>query len=61
MKPKQENKTKTDDEITATTVTEEEKPKSAVGQFFSKIGYSIWVVVMVIGGVIAFLVSLFLI
>jgi len=37
---------------------EKEEPKNAFARFFSKIGYSIWFAVMVIGGVIAFIVSL---
>ena len=40
--------------------SEDKKPKNAVGGFFSKIGYSVWVIVLVIGGLIAFGVSLLL-
>ncbi len=40
---------------------QEDKPdKGPVAEFFSKIGYSVWITVMIIGGVIAFVVSLFL-
>lgn len=37
-----------------------EKEKTSVKNFFGKLGYSVWIIVMVIGGILAFLVSLFL-
>jgi hypothetical protein len=37
-----------------------EKPKSKLSLFFSKMGYSVWMIVMVIGGILAFITSLLL-
>ncbi|SKB60715.1 hypothetical protein SAMN05660776_2062 [Salegentibacter holothuriorum] len=61
MKSARENKTDTAKNTkTSSPVAEENKPKNTFAKFFSKVGYSIWMVVMIVGGVIAFLVSLFL-
>lgn len=37
-----------------------EKEKPSVKSFFGKVGYSVWIIVMVVGGILAFLVSLLL-
>lgn len=37
-----------------------EKEKTSIKSFFGKVGYSVWIIVMVVGGILAFLVSLFL-
>lgn len=37
-----------------------EEPKNKFSKFFSKAGYTIWVIVIAVGSIIAFLVSLFL-
>ncbi|MGW1455110.1 hypothetical protein ACWBC2_08970 [Salegentibacter agarivorans] len=55
MEPNQENKTTSN---TSKPTQEKEEPKTGIGRFFSKVGYSIWIAVMVVGGIIAFLVSL---
>ncbi|APS38834.1 hypothetical protein SAMN04488033_10739 [Salegentibacter agarivorans] len=57
MEPNQENKTTTSN-ITSEPTQEKEEPKTGFGRFFSKVGYSIWIAVMIVGGIIAFLVSL---
>ncbi|MBO2544317.1 hypothetical protein J0871_07805 [Salegentibacter sp. BDJ18] len=56
MEPNQENKTTSN--ITSKPTQEKEEPQTGIGRFFSKVGYSIWIAVMVVGGIIAFLVSL---
>ena len=40
---------------------EESKERSSFREFVGRIGYSVWITVMVIGGLLAFLASLFLI
>ncbi|WP_037316455.1 hypothetical protein [Salegentibacter sp. Hel_I_6] len=49
---------KTSKQAQANPSPEQEESKNAFARFFSKMGYSIWFAVMVIGGVIAFIVSL---
>jgi len=58
MESNQKNKTNTSTKRVSKPVQDKEEPKTAFGRFFSKVGYSIWITVMIIGGVIAFLVSL---
>ncbi|OEY71624.1 hypothetical protein [Salegentibacter salarius] len=58
MEHNQKNNTDTSKNIASKPVQEKEEPKTGFGRFFSKVGYSIWIAVMVVGGVIAFLVSL---
>lgn len=60
MQPDQESNTKTSRNIASKPEQEKEEPKTGFERFFSKVGYSIWISVMVVGGIIAFLVSLFL-
>lgn len=36
------------------------EPPNKLAQFFSKAGYTIWIIVIAVGSIIAFLVSLFL-
>ncbi|UBZ07417.1 hypothetical protein LDL76_01615 [Salegentibacter mishustinae] len=57
MESNQKNKTTTSN-ITSKPTQEKEEPQTGIGRFFSKVGYSIWIAVMVVGGIIAFLVSL---
>jgi len=57
MESNQKNKTTTSN-ITSKPTQEKEEPQTEIGRFFSKVGYSIWIAVMVVGGIIAFLVSL---
>ncbi len=37
------------------------KSKTSFIKLFTNIGYSVWIIVMVIGGIMAFIISLFLI
>ena len=57
MESNQKNKTTTSN-ITSKPTQEKEEPQTGIGRFFSKVGYSIWIAVMVVDGIIAFLVSL---
>ena len=38
----------------------EEKERNAFQRFFKRFGYSVWLLVMAVGGIIAFVISLFL-
>ncbi|WP_282017552.1 hypothetical protein [Salegentibacter mishustinae] len=61
MKPNQKKEVETREtskEAQSNSETDQEKPKNAFTRFFSKMGYSIWIAVMVVGGIIAFLISL---
>ncbi|MBZ9729786.1 hypothetical protein LB467_08790 [Salegentibacter sp. JZCK2] len=58
MESNQNNKIRNKKTSTSTPPGDKEESKTAAGRFFSNVGYSIWIAVMVIGGVIAFLVSL---
>ena len=61
MKPNQKKEVETRDTLNKTQAkpkVDQEEPKNAFARFFSKMGYSIWIAVMVVGGIIAFLVSL---
>ncbi len=58
MESNQEHHTNTSSNIASKAKQEKEEPKTGIGRFFSKLGYSIWIAVMVVGGIIAFLVSL---
>ncbi len=49
---------KTSTQAESNQVVDQDEPKNAFSRFFSKMGYSIWIAVMVVGGIIAFLVSL---
>jgi len=49
---------KTSTQAKSNPVVDQDEPKNAFSRFFSKMGYSIWIAVMVVGGIIAFLVSL---
>lgn len=57
---------KNDQNIKPQTRTEENKDevqpkeKSSFREFLGRIGYSVWITVMVIGGILAFLASLLL-
>ena len=58
MESNEENKIRNKKTKTSPTPGDKEEPKTGFSRFFSKMGYSIWITVMIIGGVIAFLVSL---
>lgn len=61
MKPNQKKEVetrKTSKKAQSNSETDQEKPKNTFTRFFSKMGYSIWIAVMVVGGIIAFLISL---
>ncbi|WP_079736058.1 hypothetical protein [Salegentibacter salegens] len=58
MESNQTNNKNTSTNIASKPAQENEEPKTGFGRFFSKVGYSIWIAVMVVGGIIAFLVSL---
>lgn len=61
MKPNQKKEVETretSNKAKANPEIDQEKPKNAFIRFFSKMGYSIWIAVMVVGGIIAFLISL---
>jgi len=49
---------KTSTQAESNQVVDQDEPKNAFSRFFSKMGYSIWIAVVVVGGIIAFLVSL---
>lgn len=58
MKSNQTNNKNSSTNIASKPTQEKEEPQTGIGGFFSKVGYSIWIAVMVVGGIIAFLVSL---
>lgn len=58
MQADKNNNTKTTSNTASKPTQEKEEPKTGFGRFFSKVGYSIWIAVMVVGGIIAFLASL---
>tara|TARA_Y100000588_G_C13908628_1_gene776114 strand:- start:428 stop:613 length:186 start_codon:yes stop_codon:yes gene_type:complete len=58
MKSNQTNNKNSSTNIASKPRQEKEEPQTGIGGFFSKVGYSIWIAVMVVGGIIAFLVSL---
>jgi hypothetical protein len=61
MEPKQKKKFetgKTSTQAQSNPAVDQDEPKNGFVRFFSKMGYSIWIAVMVVGGIIAFLVSL---
>ncbi len=61
MKPNQKKDVETREtskKARSNSETDREKPKNAFTRFFSKMGYSSWIAVMVVGGIIAFLISL---
>ena len=40
---------------------QEEKPKGSFREALGRIGYSVWIIVMIVGGALAFLLSLLLV
>lgn len=40
---------------------QEDKPKGSFMQALGRIGYSVWLIVMIVGGVLAFLISILLV
>lgn len=40
---------------------QKDKPKGAFMEALGRIGYSVWIIVMIVGGVLAFLLSLLLV
>lgn len=58
MKPKEDKRIRGNRNTPSVPKKEKIKPQTATGRFFSKMGYTIWITVMIIGGIIAFLVSL---
>ena len=61
MRPQDSNPTPENTPKDNLNLSPEEKQEHAFVRFIKKTGYTIWIAVMVIGGTLAFIVSLFLV